>query len=319
MEYSPVRLPWPCDSSAQGPVALLGHDLPAAISDINGGLRLINPSERECDRRNPLERLRVANESIAPRIGRDWVTVPPDREFGLTGAGNLHLHQMPFALPMLAADRAEAIHPLSIRAVDRFSAQTCGAFPADRHEAEGFGHIKASFSVAMADKIGAAGVADGGTLFSDGLCEIHLALQTEQLRFQQTSTIIAVGATRTHKAEVWIRCAPKRDPLEAVRRGQFRDDLCYQLHVIPITMPLMRDPRANVVDMAEVNLRRLSTKEHRSFTGFDRAVAELFKGLRWLVNLRQLLNVLWNRVALNQGRSLRFLCFHLKYPTRKTT
>ena len=121
------------------------------------------------------------------------------------------------------------------------------------------------------------------------------------------------------KAEVWIRCAPKRDPLEAVRRGQFRDDLCYQLHVIPITMPLMRDPRANVVDMAEVNLRRLSTKEHRSFTGFDRAVAELFKGLRWLVNLRQLLNVLWNRVALNQGRSLRFLCFHLKYPTRKTT
>jgi two-component system, repressor protein LuxO len=132
---------------------------------------------------------------------------------------------------------ALAVHAGSARASGPFIALNCGAIPQDLLESEVFGHMKGSFTGAISDKPGAAAAADGGTLFLDEICEMAPALQTKLLRFLQTSTVQPVGATRPRKVNVRIVCATNRDPLDAVRRGQFREDLYYRLFVVPIHMP----------------------------------------------------------------------------------
>lgn len=196
---------------------------------------------------------------------------------------------------------AQAIHDLSNRAKGPFIALNCGAIPADLLESEVFGHLKGSFTGAIFDKIGAAAAADGGTLFLDEVCEMDMNLQTKLLRFLQTSTIQPVGSTKPRKVNVRILCATNRDPLEAVRRGQFREDLYYRLHVVPIHLPPLRDRAEDVVEIAETALKRYCAEEGRTFTGFAPDVLALFRTLPWPGNVRQLLNLLWNIVVLHPG------------------
>jgi two-component system repressor protein LuxO len=196
---------------------------------------------------------------------------------------------------------AQAIHDGSARASGPFIALNCGAIPPDLLESEVFGHMKGSFTGAISDKPGAAAAADGGTLFLDEICEMDVALQTKLLRFLQTSMVQPVGATRPRKVNVRIICATNRDPLEAVRRGQFREDLYYRLYVVPIHMPPLRDRGTDVIEIAEAALARFSEEENRSFDSLDPDVRRLFLKLAWPGNVRQLLNVIHNVVVLNEG------------------
>jgi len=121
------------------------------------------------------------------------------------------------------------------------------------------------------------------------------------LRFLQTSTVLPVGATRPRKVNVRIVCATNRDPIDAVRRGQFREDLYYRLFVVPIHMPPLRDRGDDVIEIAEAALARFSAEEGRQFDGLDPSVRALFLGLSWPGNVRQVLNVIRNVVVLNDG------------------
>ncbi|MGL4320897.1 MAG: sigma-54-dependent transcriptional regulator [Paracoccaceae bacterium] len=196
---------------------------------------------------------------------------------------------------------ALAVHGNSPRAEGPFIALNCGAIPQDLLESEVFGHVKGSFTGAIADKPGAAAAADGGTLFLDEVCEMALPLQTKLLRFLQTSTVQPVGATRPRKVNVRIVCATNLDPLDAVRRGQFREDLYYRLFVMPIHMPPLRQRGEDVIEIAEAALDRFAAEEDRRFTGLDEPVKALFRRYNWPGNIRQLLNVLRNVVVLNRG------------------
>jgi two-component system, repressor protein LuxO len=196
---------------------------------------------------------------------------------------------------------ALAVHRHSARATGPFIALNCGAIPQDLLESEVFGHIKGSFTGAIADKPGAAAAADGGTLFLDEVCEMVPALQTKLLRFLQTSTVQPVGATRPRKVNVRIVCATNRDPLDAVRRGQFREDLYYRLYVVPINMPPLRDRAGDAVEIAEAALSRFAAEEGRRFDGLSPEVRALFATHPWPGNVRQLLNVIRNVVVLNPG------------------
>jgi two-component system, repressor protein LuxO len=199
---------------------------------------------------------------------------------------------------------AQAVHDLSNRASGPFVPINCGAIPSELMESEVFGHIKGSFTGAIADKPGAAAAADGGTLFLDEICELDLNLQTKLLRFLQTSTIQPVGAARPRKVNVRIVCATNRDPLQAVRRGQFREDLYYRLHVVPIHMPPLRDRGEDVNVIARTALLRYAREESRAFTTLDDEVKTLFRSLNWPGNVRQLLNVVRHVVVLNNGDTL---------------
>ncbi|MFN4129983.1 MAG: sigma-54-dependent transcriptional regulator, partial [Paracoccaceae bacterium] len=196
---------------------------------------------------------------------------------------------------------AQAIHTGSPRAKGPFIALNCGAIPQDLLESEVFGHMKGSFTGAISDKPGAAAAADGGTLFLDEICEMAPALQTKLLRFLQTSTVQPVGAVRPRKVNVRIVCATNRDPAEAVRRGEFREDLYYRLFVVPIHMPPLRERDNDVVEIAEVALERFAREEGRRFDGFAPEVLDLFRKLGWPGNVRQVLNVIRNIVVLHKG------------------
>ncbi|MFN4155387.1 MAG: sigma-54-dependent transcriptional regulator [Paracoccaceae bacterium] len=196
---------------------------------------------------------------------------------------------------------ALAVHARSPRAKGPFIALNCGAIPQDLLESEVFGHMKGSFTGAISDKPGAAAAADGGTLFLDEICEMAPALQTKLLRFLQTSTVQPVGAVRPRKVNVRIVCATNRDPAEAVRRGEFREDLYYRLFVVPVHMPPLRERGADVVEIAEVALERFAREEGRQFDGFAPEVLDLFRRLGWPGNVRQVLNVVRNIVVLNPG------------------
>jgi DNA-binding NtrC family response regulator len=196
---------------------------------------------------------------------------------------------------------ALAVHANSPRGKGPFIALNCGAIPHDLLESEVFGHVKGSFTGAISDKPGAATAADGGTLFLDEICEMAPALQTKLLRFLQTSTVLPVGATRPIKVNVRIVCATNRDPLDAVRRGQFREDLYYRLFVVPIHMPPLRDRGDDVIEIAETALTRFAEEEGRHFEGLTPDVVDLFRRLPWPGNVRQVLNVIRNVVVLNVG------------------
>lgn len=196
---------------------------------------------------------------------------------------------------------ALAVHDHSPRASGPFIALNCGAIPQDLLESEVFGHVKGSFTGAISDKPGAAAAADGGTLFLDEICEMAPALQTKLLRFLQTSTVQPVGATRPRKVNVRIVCATNQDPLDAVRRGRFREDLYYRLYVVPIHMPPLRDRSDDVIEIAEAALDRFASEEGRRFDGLSPEVTALFRRLPWPGNVRQVLNVIRHIVVMNEG------------------
>ena len=196
---------------------------------------------------------------------------------------------------------ARAIHAVSTRAAKPFVPLNCAAIPRDLLESEVFGHLKGAFTGALSDKPGAAAAADGGTLFLDEICEMDLSLQTKLLRFLQTSTIQPVGAARPIPVDVRIVCATNRDPAEEVRRGRFREDLYYRLHVVPIHMPPLRARPEDIMDIAQASLIDFAAEEGKSFTGFDPEAAAVLISRPWPGNVRQLLNVIRNTVVLHDG------------------
>jgi DNA-binding NtrC family response regulator len=199
---------------------------------------------------------------------------------------------------------AQAIHNLSVRRRGPFVPVNCGAIPRDLLESELFGHLKGSFTGALADKRGAAAVADGGTLFLDEVCEMDLALQTKLLRFLQTSMIQPVGATEAHKVDVRIVCATNRDPAEEVKAGRFREDLYYRLHVVPIHLPPLRERGEDVIDIADVQLRRFAEEEGRGPRRLSAEARRRFLDYPWPGNVRELQNVLRNVVVLHDAEEI---------------
>lgn len=199
---------------------------------------------------------------------------------------------------------ALAVHARSSRAGGPFIALNCGAIPQEMLESEVFGHVKGSFAGAVSDKPGATLAADGGTLFLDEICEMALPLQTRFLRFLQTATVQPVGATRPRKVDVRIICATSQNPMDAVRHGQFREDLFYRLHVVPLHMPPLRDRGDDVVEIAEAALARFAAEEGKVFAGLAPETVTLLRRHPWPGNIRQLLNVIRNVVVLNEGGSV---------------
>lgn len=196
---------------------------------------------------------------------------------------------------------AEAIHRQSPRKNGPFIAINCGAIPKDLMESEVFGHVKGAFTGAHADREGAASRSSGGTLFLDEICEMDSALQTKLLRFIQTGTFQKVGGSKTEKVDVRFVCATNRDPLEEVEAGNFREDLYYRLHVVPIHLPPLRDRDDDVIEIARHFLAEYAAEEGRAFKSFNAEAEQIFASYKWPGNIRQMQNVIRNIVVLNDG------------------
>ncbi len=196
---------------------------------------------------------------------------------------------------------AQAIHSVSNRANKPFIALNCGAIPSELMESEVFGHLKGSFTGAIADKSGAARAANGGTLFLDEICEMDLNLQTKLLRFLQTSSVTPVGATRPVPVDVRIVCATNRDPVAEVRAGRFREDLFFRLHVVPVHLPPLRERGADIMLLARHFLKTFAKNEGKALRDFDTVATARLLEMRWPGNVRQLENLIRMIAAVYDG------------------
>lgn len=199
---------------------------------------------------------------------------------------------------------AEAVHQLSRRKNGPFVAINCAAIPKDLIESELFGHVKGSFSGAIADRTGAVKQADGGTLFLDEIGEMQFDLQSKLLRFLQTGAFRPVGANRDEKANLRVICATNRDPLAEVAAGRFREDLYYRLHVVPIALPPLREREDDVILIATEFVRLYAQEESKGFNGLSPEAATLLRAYDWPGNVRQLQNVLRNAIVMHDGAQL---------------
>lgn len=196
---------------------------------------------------------------------------------------------------------AEAIHKAGPRANKPFVPLNCAAIPQDLLESELFGHLKGSFTGAIADRLGAAREAEGGTLFLDEMCELDLGLQKKLLRFLQTSTVQPVGSAKPEKVDVRVICATNRDPLEEVRAGRFREDLYFRLNVVPIALPALKERGRDVIDIARSFLTRFVEEEGKNLCDFSAEAQALLMAHNWPGNVRELQNAIRNIAVLQDG------------------
>ncbi|MGN7613933.1 sigma-54-dependent transcriptional regulator [Magnetococcales bacterium HHB-1] len=196
---------------------------------------------------------------------------------------------------------AEAIHLQSSRSHKKMVAINCAAIPMNLLESEVFGHVRGAFTGAVSDRVGAATEADKGTLFLDEICELNLELQSKLLRFIQTGTFQKVGSTKTEQVDVRILCATNRDPWQEVKEGRFREDLYYRLHVIPLSLPALRERDGDILLIAQQFLRKYAKEEGKTFKSFHPEVKAKMLSFQWPGNIRQLQNIIRQIVVLHQG------------------
>lgn len=199
---------------------------------------------------------------------------------------------------------AEAIHAASPRHDKPFIALNCAAIPKELIESELFGHVKGAFTGASTERQGAVEMAHHGTLMLDELCEMDLDLQSKLLRFIQTGTYQKVGSSKTSRVDVRFVCATNRNPWQEVQEGRFREDLYYRLHVIPITLPPLRDRGDDIIEIAHALLGLMSLEEGKNFSRFSKEVLQLLESYSWPGNVRELQNIIRNIVVLNTAEEV---------------
>jgi two-component system response regulator GlrR len=193
---------------------------------------------------------------------------------------------------------AHAIHDASPRAQKPFVAVNCGAIPGDLLESELFGHARGAFTGAIQAHKGLFQAADGGTLFLDEIGDMPLPLQVKLLRVLQEGEVRPVGATQAIPVDVRVISATHRD-LDAHRvSGQFREDLYYRLNVVSLHLPPLSDRREDIPLLAAYMLRRLAERYRKPVPTLAPDAMALLVAAPWPGNVRQLVNLLEQAVAL---------------------
>lgn len=199
---------------------------------------------------------------------------------------------------------ARAIHQLSDRADKPFVEVACGALPETLLESELFGHVSGAFTGASHDKIGKFLQADGGTLFLDEVATASPQLQVKLLRVLQDREFEAVGGTETHKVDVRLILATNQDLEEAVRRGEFREDLFYRINVITLTQPSLRERIGDIPLLVEHYLAQFNLQTGRDIEGLDDMALHALQQYHWPGNVRELVNVIERAVVLCKAKRI---------------
>jgi two-component system, NtrC family, response regulator GlrR len=193
---------------------------------------------------------------------------------------------------------AHAVHRASPRRDAPFIAVNCAAIPEPLLESELFGHVKGAFTGASRDRVGLIQSAAGGTLFLDEIGDMPLALQAKLLRVLQERQVRPIGSEQAASVDLRLVSATHRDLVQAVAKGEFREDLFYRLNVVCLRLPSLAERREDIPLLANHGLARLSEKYGKSIRGFAPEAMELLLRAPWPGNVRQLLNVVEQSVAL---------------------
>ncbi len=199
---------------------------------------------------------------------------------------------------------AHRIHRQSDRADKPFVTINCGALQESLLESELFGHEKGAFTGAVAQKIGLAETADGGTLFMDEIGEMSLSIQAKLLRFLQEGEMYRIGGKHPIRVDVRVLSATNRDLENEVKNGRFREDLFYRLNTITLRVPPLRKRPEDVAMLVRYFLDHSRYGSSRSLGVDPKAMAAL-KAYSWPGNIRELQNTIEQLRILVEGNEIR--------------
>ncbi len=197
---------------------------------------------------------------------------------------------------------ARAIHSNSVRVRRKFVTVNCGAIPDGLIESELFGHVKGSFTSAIADKKGLVEEADKGTLFLDEIGELSAPLQVKLLRVLQEGEFTRIGDTATRRVNVRVVAATNKDLKKAIADKTFREDLYYRLNVIPIELPPLRKRQDDIPLLVNHFIEKHKGKaEEKSITGIAKDAMQALLAYHFPGNVRELENSIEYAIAFTAG------------------
>jgi DNA-binding NtrC family response regulator len=196
---------------------------------------------------------------------------------------------------------ANAIHYKSHRSNKPFVKVNCSALPKDLIESQLFGHIKGSFTGANSDKTGFIGQANGGSLLLDEIGEMPIDLQPKLLRVLQEKVYYRVGSDKPQEADFRLICSTNRDPFEAIKDGNLREDLYYRINTIEIRIPPLRDRMEDVPMLAEHFLQVYAEKYKKTGIEFSQSAYDQMLNYNWRGNVRELQHVIERAVLLSRS------------------
>ena len=199
---------------------------------------------------------------------------------------------------------ARAIHRGSLRAKKPFVEVNCAAIPSELIESELFGHMKGSFTGAIADRAGKFEQADGGTLFLDEIGDMSLSAQAKVLRVLQDGFVTRIGGSKPIQVDVRVLAATNKHLEEEIANGRFREDLFYRLNVVPITVPALRERREDIEQLVVYFLQQFAARDGLPARGItDEALVRLSE-LDWPGNVRELRNTVERLVILASASTI---------------
>jgi DNA-binding NtrC family response regulator len=199
---------------------------------------------------------------------------------------------------------ARAIHDLSPRGSGPFVRVNCGALSESLLESELFGHVRGSFTGAVANRAGRFEAAHTGTIFLDEINSTTPKLQVKLLRVLQEREFERVGDTETIQVDTRVIAASNRELLDEVARETFREDLYYRLNVVPIYLPPLRNRREDIPTLINHFLTIYNRANNRSVGQVTPAAMEALSRHHWPGNVRELQNVVERCVILAEGDEL---------------
>jgi len=195
---------------------------------------------------------------------------------------------------------ARMIHAQGPRSEHPFVAVNCGAIPQELMESEFFGHVKGSFTGAIADKSGLFQVANHGTLFLDEIADLPMIMQVKLLRVIQEKTIRPVGGTNESAIDVRIISATHKNLHQLVEEGLFRQDLYYRINVIELNLPALREHTEDLPGLIDFCLDKICQKNAISKPEIQREAMQALISHHYPGNVRELENILEGALALHE-------------------
>lgn len=197
---------------------------------------------------------------------------------------------------------AQTIHQLSPRASRPFVPINCSAIPESLMESELFGHERGAFTGAISRREGCFELANSGTLLLDEIAEMPIMLQSKLLRVLEDRKLRRLGSTKETPLDVRVLAATNKDPMEAVRRNELREDLLYRLNVIHVKLPPLRERREDIPLLTEFMVKELGERHGRPGRIVTQEVLEIFVRHSWPGNVRELRNVVEHAVVVSDGK-----------------
>ena len=199
---------------------------------------------------------------------------------------------------------ARALHRHSQRADKPFVEVNCAAIPHELIESELFGHMKGSFTGAIADRPGKFEQANKGTLFLDEIGDMSMSAQAKVLRVLQDNVITRIGGSKSITVDVRVLAATNKNLEQEIAAGRFREDLYYRLNVVPIHVPPLREHREDIPGLVEYFVSVLSEREGITPRRVSESAHARLMELEWPGNVRELRNTVERMLILATGPEL---------------